>query len=100
MCACERKGYRCKWLSGSRHGGLGVLVEETRDRVVVDERVVGEPFDRAAVGTGVAEGVPRRQQARVLVIHLGFEPAEGALALESPRNSPPRAPAFSLCEKS
>jgi hypothetical protein len=45
-----------------------VRVEETRGRVVVDERVVSEPFDRATVGTGVAEG---------------------ALALESPRQSPP-----------
>jgi len=63
---------RRKRLSGSRHGGLGVLVEEARGRVVVDERVVGEPLDCAAAGTGVAEGVPRGQQVRMLLHAAGL----------------------------
>src|SRR5450755_1353448 len=81
-----RHAYRTRnRLSGSQHAGLWVLVEETGGRVVIDQRVVGEPLDRAAVGPGVAEGVPRRQQLRGLLLQLGFEPAEGTLALNSPR---------------
>ena len=66
-----------------------MLVEEARGRVVVDERVVGEPLDRAAACTGVAEGVPRRQQLRMLLMQLRFEPAEGALAPDRPCQSAP-----------
>lgn len=66
---------------GSRHAGLRVLVEKARSSDVGDERVVGEPLDRAAMGTGGAEGVPRRQQLRKLLVQLGFEPAEGAFAI-------------------
>ena len=46
---------------------------------------------RAAAGTGIAEGVPRRQQLRGLLLQLAFEPAEGALALDGARQSPPRS---------
>src|ERR1039457_4879707 len=74
---------------GSRHAGLDVLGEETRGRVVVDERLVSEPLDSSAAGTGVAEGIPRGQQVRVLLVQFVFEPAEGALALDSPRQPPP-----------
>src|SRR5580658_736057 len=89
MCACNAKIIVANGLSGSPHGGFRVLVEEARDRVVADERVAGEPLDRATVVRGVAEGVPPRQQVRVLLSQLGLEPAEGALALDSPRQSPP-----------
>jgi hypothetical protein len=62
-----------------------VLIEETRGRVVVDERVADELLDRAAVGPGGAEGILRGQQVRVLLRQFGSEPAEGALAPDSPR---------------
>src|ERR1022692_43945 len=74
---------------GSRHAGPDVLGEETRGRVVVDERLVSEPLDSSAAGTGVAEGIPRGQEVRVLLVQFVFEPAEGALALDSPRQPPP-----------
>ena len=66
-----------------------MLIEETADRAVVDKRVAGEPFDRATMGTGVAEGVQRGQQLRVFLMQPGLEPAEGALALDGPRQSRP-----------
>jgi hypothetical protein len=66
-----------------------VLVEEARGRVVIDERVVGEALNRATVSTGVAERVPRGQQLRVLLMQLGLEPAEGALALDGPTSLRP-----------
>jgi len=47
------------------------------------------PASHSTAGPGVAEGVPRGQRVRVLLLQLGFEPAEGALALDSPRQSPP-----------
>src|SRR5271165_7108421 len=89
MCARTAKIIAASGSSGSRYGGLSVLVEEAPDRVVAGERVAGEPLDCATAGPGVAEGVPRGQQVRVLLLQLGFEPAEGALALDSPRQSPP-----------
>ena len=46
-------------------------------------------LDRAAVGTSVAEGMPRRQQLRVLLMQRGLEPAEGAPALDSLRQPSP-----------
>jgi hypothetical protein len=79
MCDCNARIIAANGLCGSRHGGLRVLVEEARDRVVVDERVAGEPLDRATAGPGVAEGVPRGQQVRVLLLQLGFEPANAPL---------------------
>lgn len=65
-CACTAKIIAANGLSGSRRGRLGMLVEEARDRVVAGDRVAGEPLDRATAGSGVAEGVPRGQQVRVL----------------------------------
>ena len=44
----------------------------------------GQPFDRAAAGSGVAEGAPRGQQVWVLLVQLGLEPAECALAVDGP----------------
>jgi hypothetical protein len=85
----RRTAHRSTRQCGSWHGGLWVLVDEEGGRVVVDERVVGEPLNRAAAGTGIAEGVPRRQQLRGLLLQLGFEPAEGTLALDGARQSPP-----------
>jgi hypothetical protein len=37
-------------------------------RDVVDQRVVGKPFNRSPSGAGVTEGVPRRQQLRVVLV--------------------------------
>src|ERR1035441_1269888 len=85
---------------GSRHAGLDVLGEETRGRVVVDERLVSEPLDSSAAGTGVAEGIPRGQQVRVLLVQFVFEPAEGALALDSPRQPPPARSSLTCSAKS
>jgi hypothetical protein len=34
---------------------IGVVGQKARGRVVVDERVVDEPLDRAALGAGVTE---------------------------------------------
>jgi hypothetical protein len=62
-----------------------VLVKVARGRILVYERVIDEPLDRAAVSTGIAEGIPRRQQFRVLLMQFGSEPAKGALALDNPR---------------
>jgi hypothetical protein len=79
----RRKGGFVPW-----HARLGMLVEETRGHGVLDERVVGEPLDRAALGAYVAEGVPGRQQLRVLLVQLVLEPAEGAVAPQSLLQSP------------
>jgi hypothetical protein len=57
-----------------------VVVEKPGGCVVVDERVVDEPVDRAALGAGLAEGVPRRQQVRMLLVQHVFETPKGALA--------------------
>src|ERR1035441_4274800 len=42
--------------------------------LVVDERVADEPLDGAALGAGIAEDVPRRQQVRMLLVELVLEP--------------------------
>jgi hypothetical protein len=44
----------------------GVLGDVLGGRAVIDERVVGQPLDRAASGSGVAEGIPDWQQVREL----------------------------------
>jgi hypothetical protein len=46
--------------------------------LVVDEGVVEEPFDGAALGVGVAVGVPGWQQVGVLLVEFVPEPAENA----------------------
>src|SRR6266496_670659 len=63
---------------------IWVAGQEPAACLIVDERVVGEPLDGAAPGAGIAEGVPRRQQVRMLLVELVFEPAEGSLALDGP----------------
>src|SRR4051794_9077052 len=45
--------------------------------LVVNERVVRQALDGAPPGTGIAKGVPRRQQVRVLLVELVLEPAKG-----------------------
>jgi hypothetical protein len=50
------------------HVRIGVIVEKPGGCVVVDERVVDEPVDRAALGAGLAKGVPRGQQVRMLLV--------------------------------
>src|SRR4051812_19894999 len=52
--------------------------------LVVNERVVRQALDGAPPGTGIAKGVPRRQQVRVLLVELVLEPAKGPLALDGP----------------
>jgi hypothetical protein len=68
---------RCR---GSWHIGVGVVIYQPCGGVAVDERVVDEPVDRAALAAGVAEGVPRRQQVRMFLMELVFETTKGALA--------------------
>lgn len=67
------------------HIRIGVVIEKPRGCVVVDERVVDEPVDRAALGAGLAEGVPRGQQVRILLVQHVFETTKGALALNGSR---------------
>src|SRR6476469_10403402 len=43
------------------HVSIRVVVEKPGGGVVVDERVVDEPVDRAALGAGLVKGVPRWQ---------------------------------------
>jgi len=40
-------------------------------------------------GAGIAEGLTGRQQVRVLLVELIFEPAEGSFALDGPRQLRP-----------
>lgn len=74
---CERR------LIASGQARVCVVGQETRGTVVVDERVVGEPLDCAALGARVTEGVPHRQQVRMILVQLVFEPAERAVANSS-----------------
>jgi hypothetical protein len=50
------------------HVRIGVVVEKPGGCVVVDERVVDEPVDRAALGAGLVEGVPGGQQVRMFLV--------------------------------
>ena len=45
-----------------------MVVEKPGGCVGVNERVVDEPVDRAASGAGLTEGVPHRQQVRMLLV--------------------------------
>jgi hypothetical protein len=65
---------------GSGQGGIWVPGQEAVRRVVVNEGVVSQPLDGPAPGPGVPERVPRWQQARMLLVELAFEAAEGSLA--------------------
>jgi hypothetical protein len=58
--------------------------QEAAGGIVVDEGIVGQPLDGAALGADIAERVPGRQQVRILVVELVFEAAEGAFALDGP----------------
>jgi hypothetical protein len=62
------------WMAGQVLAGV----------LVADERVVRQPLDGTPPGTGIAKGVPRRQQVRVLLVELVLEPAKGPLALDGP----------------
>jgi len=66
-----------------------VADQETVGGLIVDERVVGQPLDRSAGAPGIEEGVPRREQAGMLLAELIFEPAEGSLALDGPGQPAP-----------
>ncbi len=61
-----------------------------RGGLVVDERVVDQPLDSAAFGSGGAEGVPYRQQLRIVLVQPVLEPAERALAVDGPGQTAPR----------
>ena len=63
--------------------------QQPSGRLVVNERVVGQPLDGTAPGAGIAEGLPPRQQVRMLLVELIFEPAEGPPALNGPRQPAP-----------
>ncbi len=71
-------------LPASGQAGLRVVVRELVGGVLVDEPVVQEPTDGAALSWDVPEGVPRRDQLGTVLIALAFEPAE--------RSWPPEAP--------
>ena len=58
---------------------------------VIDERVISEPLDGTARGAGVAEGVPRWQQVRELLVEFVFETAESSPALDGLRKPVPGA---------
>lgn len=60
---------------GSGQVWIWVAGQEAVGGLIVDERVVGQPLDRAAGGTGVEEGVPRREQAGMLLVEMIFEPS-------------------------
>jgi len=47
-----------------------MLGEELLGLRLVDDVVVDEPFHGAALGAGVAEGVPGRQQFRVFLVEF------------------------------
>jgi len=70
-----------------------VAGQEALDSLLLDERVVGESSDGVAPGDGIAKDVPRRQQVRVFLVELVFEPAEGSPALYGAcRRRPARSP--------
>jgi hypothetical protein len=77
------KARRSRHSQGSGQGGIWVPVEKAIRRVVIDERVISEPLHGTAPGPGIPERVPHWQQARILLVWLVFEPAEGSLALDS-----------------
>jgi hypothetical protein len=55
---------------GPGQAGIWVADQETVSLLDVNERVIGQPPDGAARGPGVAEGVPRWQQARILLVEF------------------------------
>ena len=69
---------------GSGQIRVRMVGQEAAGSVVIDERVVGQPLDRPALGAGIAERVPRWQQIRILLVEFVLEAAEGAFALDGP----------------
>jgi hypothetical protein len=68
-----------------------MIGQEAAGSVVVDERILGQPFDGPPFGAGIAELVPRWQQVRILLVELVPESAKGALALNGPCQPASRA---------
>src|SRR6185437_2182689 len=64
--------------------GIRVAGQKAFGRIIVDEGVVGEPFDGPADGAGIAKGVPRWQQTGIFLVELVLEPAEGSPTLYGP----------------
>jgi len=64
---------------GSGEVWIWVAGQEAVGRLVVNERVVGQPLDGTAPGAGIPEGVARRQQVRMVPVQLVLEPAERSL---------------------
>lgn len=52
--------------------------------VVVDELIVGQPFNGPALGADITEFVPRWQEVRILLLELVPESAKGTVALNCP----------------
>jgi len=68
--------------------------------IVVDERIVGQLLDGAALGADIAERVPRWQQVRILIVELVLEAAKGAFALDDPCRLRPACSSVMMSAKS
>ena len=77
------------WYQDMADFAAGISDERAGRGVVIDERVVDQPLDCAAFGSGGAERVPCGQQVRVVLVQAVFEPAERALALDGPGQTAP-----------
>jgi hypothetical protein len=56
-----------------------VAGQEAVGGLVIDKRVVSQPLHGAPRGAGIAKGVPNRQQVRMLLVELVFEPRKAPL---------------------
>ena len=78
------------------HGrsGSGWVVRKRSAAASPMSELSASHLDSAALGAGIAEGVPRGQQARVLLVEFVLEPAEGSPALDGAPASrrPARSP--------
>ncbi len=64
--------------------GLWVVGRELLSGVLVDEALVQEPFDGAALGSDVTQGVPGRDQLGKVLVELVLEPTERSRAPAAP----------------
>jgi hypothetical protein len=76
-----------------------VAVEVLLRRLGRDEFLVEEPADGAASGTGVAQGLPGRDELSILVEQV-LEPTERASPLQGPAQSSPIARSLTRSAKS
>jgi hypothetical protein len=68
------------WLP--REAGIWVVGRELLRRAVVDESVVKQPLDGSALGSSIAQGVPRRDQFGVVFIEFVLESSERSPPLQ------------------